>query len=97
MLYWRDEPVGPTPRWIERFAPERRQNVQAFFTGNAERFIFSRPAAIRHPLRLPFDPGRFEVKRSVPMWPFGLPMDTGLPGRLIRWLDRPGAVKIAAR
>ena len=82
VLYWRDEPVAPTPRWIERFSPDAAQK-QAFFTGNAERFIFDRPAAPASPLLLPFDPFAYEVKRSVPMWPFGLPMDTGLPGRLI--------------
>jgi predicted TIM-barrel fold metal-dependent hydrolase len=82
VLYWRDEPVEPTPRWIDRFSPDPAQR-EAFFTGNAERFIFSRPAAPATPLRLPFDPFAHEVKRSVPMWPFGLPMDNGLPGRLI--------------
>ena len=90
VLYWRDEPVGRTPGWIDRFAPDPVQRA-AFFTGNAQRLIFSRPGADPHPLRLPFDPRSFEVSRSVPMWPFGLSMDTGLPGRLIHgWIKWGG-------
>lgn len=82
VLYWRDEPVRTTPGWIERFRPSPAERA-AFFTDNAQRLIFDRPAAPPAPLGLPFDPAAFELPREVPMWPFGLPMDTGLPARLI--------------
>jgi predicted TIM-barrel fold metal-dependent hydrolase len=82
VLYWRDEPVLTTPKWIEKFRPSKKER-DAFFTGNAQRLIFDRPAAPPAALKLPFDPAALELKRDVPMWPFGLPMDTGLPARLI--------------
>lgn len=82
VLYWRDEPVSLTPKWIEKFRPNPEQR-EAFFTGNAQRLIFDRPAASPSSLKLPFDPIELEIPREVPMWPFGLPMDTGLPARLI--------------
>ncbi|MET0428954.1 MAG: amidohydrolase family protein [Microvirga sp.] len=86
VLYWRDEPIRETPGWIDRFAPDAGER-QAFFSGNAQRLIFDRPAAPPSPLRLPFDPFDFEIARPVPMWPFGLPVHTNLPGRMIHgWI-----------
>ena len=78
-------------RFVDCCAAPARAQRAAFFTDNAQRLIFSRPGADPHPLRLPFDPRSFEVSRSVPMWPFGLSMDTGLPGRLIHgWIKWGG-------
>lgn len=82
VLFWRDEKVAPTPQWMLRFGPSAAQQIE-FFEGNAARLVFARPVAPPRPLALPFDPWSCEVKRTVPMWPFGLSMDTGLPARLI--------------
>lgn len=97
VLIWRDAPVADTPKWIERFSPTPAQR-EAFFTGNAERLIFSRQPEIR-PLDLPFDPRALEIERDAPMWPFGLPVDTRLCGRLVEgWIawggERRGPLRL---
>jgi hypothetical protein len=93
VLYWRDEPVSMTPKWIERFRPSPQQR-EAFFSGNAKRLIFERPMATPSKLKLPFDPAELEIAREVPMWPFGLPMETGLPARLIdSWMSWGGEAR----
>jgi hypothetical protein len=93
VLFWRDEAVAPTPRWMLRFKPDEAQRA-AFFEDNAARLIFARPHAPPRPLALPFDPWACEAKRDVPMWPFGLTMDTALPARLIAgWIAWGGEAR----
>ncbi len=93
VLFWRDEQVAPTPRWMLRFRPDAAQEA-AFFEDNAARLVFARPVAPPKSLALPFDPWSCEVKRSVPMWPFGLTMDTGLPARLVAgWIAWGGETR----
>ena len=93
VLYWRDEPVFNSHKWIDRFRPSEAER-HAFLEGNAQRIIFDRPAAPASKLTLPFDPEIYEITRSVPMWPFGIPMDTKLPSRLIYgWMKWGGEAR----
>lgn len=90
---WRDEKLKRTPDWITQFAPDPAQR-HAFFTGNGERAVFSRPVRPVRPLTLPLDPWAHEVKLPAPMFPFGLSADTGIPGRLVQaWLAAGGEEK----
>ena len=81
--YWRDEVMTAAPTWIERYKPTAEQKAR-FFTGTGEHFVFSRPRRPVGPLLLPYDPFAYEVKTPAPMFPFGLPTDTSLPGELVR-------------
>ncbi|HWD06779.1 MAG TPA: amidohydrolase family protein [Amycolatopsis sp.] len=91
VLHWRDEPIATAMRWIERFEPDAEQAAD-FYSGNAQRLVFDRPRREITELRLPFDPFAFEVAKPSPTWPYGLPLDNRLTGRLLHgWLGWGGA------
>lgn len=88
--FWRDESVAATPRWIERLAPDPAERA-GFHDGVARRAVFARTRRPVQPLRLPIDPWRCEVPTPAPMFPFGLSVDTALPGRMVHaWLAAGG-------
>ncbi len=89
VMYWRDDSIGNALAWFDRFRLAEDDRA-ALLSGTARRLVFDRPVApAAETLELPFDPWAHEVRRSIPMWPFGLSADHDIAGPLVdgwmRW------------
>ena len=92
VLFWRDDPLSETPRWIERFSPDEAQR-EMFFRGTAQAFIFRRAIEPR-PYDLDFDPFVFDAGRPSPFFPFGLEIGSATGGRLVAgWIAWGGEAR----
>ena len=92
VLYWRDDTVENALAGFERYLGTDVDRV-AFFGGNFDRLVSSRSREVKE-LKLPFDPWAYEVRRPVPAWPFGLPLDHDLAGPLVHsWIMWGGSAR----
>jgi hypothetical protein len=90
VLFWRDESIAFAAEWFTRFGASPA-DLEKFRGGTARRAVFGRPERPVAALKLPYDPFAFEMKRTAPMFPFGLPADTRIPAKLVaKWMAAGG-------